>query len=172
MNDALHHPPKPRHDDWCTPHRIIDAVREAFHGPIGLDPCSNAESIVGARVEYRLPEHDGLVEPWHQSTIYVNPPYGRGIDRWMARCLDAARSGGSEVIALLPATPDTKAWHDYVEQAQAVCFVHGRITFLGAPSAAPNPSALVYWGPCWLRFARALRPTGSIWKLAGAASDY
>ena len=62
--------------DWCTPPQIIASVREVFDGVIGLDPCSNSFSLVGAEKEYRLPENDGLRDPWDASTIYVNPPYG------------------------------------------------------------------------------------------------
>lgn len=164
MNDALHHPKKARRDSWCTPEKILIPVRKVFRGRIGLDPCSNAESIVNARVEYRLPEHDGLVLPWTARTIFVNPPFGHGIGRWMKRCLAASRVTGAEVIALLPATPDTKAWRECVESAACVCFVYGRITFLGAPSAAPCPSAIVYWGQNWVGFARAFRPLGGIWR--------
>jgi len=65
--------------DWGTPKKYVDAVRECFGGRISLDPCSNRFSIVHAKVEYMLPKHDGLKEPWDFPTIYVNPPYG--IDR-------------------------------------------------------------------------------------------
>lgn len=167
MNDAHLHPPKPRRDDWCTPPEIIAAVRKTFRGRIGLDPCSNASSIVNARVEYRLPEHNGLTEPWRERTIYVNPPFGRGIGRWTKRCVETYRVTGAEVIALLPATPDTEAWCENVEFAAYVCFVHGRITFLGAPRGAPCPSAIVYWGSHRERFARAFRSLGGIWRFTG-----
>ena len=165
MNDAHLHPPKPRRDDWCTPPEIVERVRRVFGGSIGLDPCSNANSVVHAEEEYRLPEHDGLHESWNWRTIYVNPPYGRGIGDWLCRCAMASMEG-SGVIALIPAAPDTKAWRDQVECAQAVCFVHGRITFLGAPSAAPMPSAIVYWGSNWVGFAQEFQHIGGIWRTA------
>jgi hypothetical protein len=70
--------------DWTTPQWVIDLVKEAFGGSIDLDPCSNEQSIVGARVEYRLPEDEGLVDTWQPAlpeggtaqTAFVNPPYG------------------------------------------------------------------------------------------------
>jgi hypothetical protein len=62
--------------DWGTPPIYVDAVREFFGGVVHLDPCSNRHSVVNAWVEYRLPEHDGLLESWNLPTIYVNPPYG------------------------------------------------------------------------------------------------
>ncbi len=65
--------------DWNTPEEILAPVRTLFGGSIDLDPCSNDGSIVGASVEYRLPENDGLRDPWFTEgvrTVYVNPPFG------------------------------------------------------------------------------------------------
>jgi hypothetical protein len=99
--------------DWGTPPKYVDAVREFFSGVIHLDPCSNRHSIVNARVEYCLPQHDGLRASWNFPTIYVNPPYGidrkRGttIKDWLRKCEEAYRLYQSEVIALepIPKTP-------------------------------------------------------------------
>jgi hypothetical protein len=69
--------------DWGTPKFLVDASTEVFGGKIDLDPCSNEHSIVGARFNFILPEHDGLVDPWDEvdgqkiESIFVNPPYGR-----------------------------------------------------------------------------------------------
>jgi predicted RNA methylase len=63
--------------DWCTPTWILDAVRAAFGvSQIDLDPCSNDTSLVNARVEYKVPQNDGLQDPWDFQTIFVNPPFG------------------------------------------------------------------------------------------------
>jgi hypothetical protein len=40
--------------DWNTPQVIVDGLNAM--GGVALDPCSNANSIVGARVEWRLSE--------------------------------------------------------------------------------------------------------------------
>lgn len=60
---------------WCTPPEILDVVREAFGGEIGLDPCSNPEATVGALIDYTLP-FDGLAADWDAKSVFVNPPYG------------------------------------------------------------------------------------------------
>lgn len=62
---------------WCTSNRIVEAVHWFFGGPPELDPASNKDSIVRARVEYRMPERDGLIESWDYDTIFVNCPFGR-----------------------------------------------------------------------------------------------
>jgi len=66
---------------WCTPEVLLNPIRSFFGGAIGLDPCSNAGSIVNARVEYCLPTNDGLKDPWDVdgpgTTAFCNPPFGR-----------------------------------------------------------------------------------------------
>lgn len=51
--------------EWCTPQKYVAAVKIFFGGEIELDPCSNQNSIVHAKVEYMLPEKDGLKENWN-----------------------------------------------------------------------------------------------------------
>ena len=83
--------------DWGTPPKYVDPIREFFGGTIHLDPCTNSYSIIHARVEYSQPEYDGLRESWDFPTIYVNPPYGADrengttIKHWLKRCEEADR---------------------------------------------------------------------------------
>lgn len=156
-------------DDWNTPRVICNLVERL--GPIGLDPCSNAGSIVPARVKWTI-DDDGLSpsRPWSATLfrssdeiIYVNPPYGRAIRHWVARA-DQEYSAGASVVGLLPARVDTYWWQRYVAaSAAAVCFWRGRLTFLGARDPAPFPSALVLWtdeSSLRQRFREALAPHG------------
>lgn len=67
---------------WNTPAKVRDGVHEFFKGPPDLDPCANDTSIMGAKIEYKLPHNDGLVDPWHitgekPTKVFFNPPYGR-----------------------------------------------------------------------------------------------
>jgi hypothetical protein len=143
--------------DWCTPKKYIDAVRKVFGGNIALDPCSNEWSIVNAKTEYSLPEHDGLKESWDFPTIYVNPPYGtdkeRGttIKNWLYKCAYAHKHYGSEVLALVPVATNTRHWKDFVwGQATSVCFLYDtRLRFLvegkDEGKGAPMACATIYW---------------------------
>lgn len=64
---------------WKTPDHIIEATREAFGGPIDLDPCAGRGTSIGT-VNFRLPSHDGLRESWdvcgNGTTVWVNHPFG------------------------------------------------------------------------------------------------
>lgn len=164
--------------DWSTPPEILASVRETFGSQIGLDPCSNEHSLVDARVEYRLPEHDGLRDPWDERTIFVNPPYGsdpsRGtrIAHWFARIADASASG-SEVIALVPVATNTGHWKEFVYPvASAICFLYApRLKFYingrPDPKGAPMSCAVIYYGDRVEAFANAFCTHGAVVPLAG-----
>lgn len=147
--------------EWCTPRNIVELVRVFGKGKIGLDPCSNKQSIVRAAHNWTLPTNNGLVEPWaHHGLVYVNPPYGRDISKWCAKARVEAEVGDAEIIMLVPARTDTTWWHKTVPYSKAFCLIAGRLTFLGAKYPAPFPSALVYFGKSNDSFARTFDPLG------------
>jgi hypothetical protein len=149
---------------WCTPPKYVSAVRKVFGGTIALDPCSNGHSVVQARVEYELPDQDGLRNSWNYPTVYVNPPYGADRERgttikdWLRKCALAHEEHGSEVLALVPVATNTKHWKDYIfGAADAVCFLYDtRLRFLvdgkDEGKGAPMSCAMVYWGEHVSRF--------------------
>jgi len=150
--------------EWYTPASIIDRVLAVF-GHIDLDPCSNAHgdaANVPARFHYTKAD-DGLASSWAMPRwvdddgcesavvkVYMNPPYGTEIGPWIERLCDAYETGEiTEAIALVPARVDT-AWFQPLF-AYALCFVRGRLKFVGADDSAPFPSVVVYLGPdVWL----------------------
>jgi hypothetical protein len=84
--------------------------------------------------------------PWH-GTVFVNPPYGRTLAAWVAKAHEESEGGRARtVVALLPARPDTKYWHEHVAGRAAVYFLRGRLRFGGGEQGAPFPSALAVWG--------------------------
>ena len=76
-------------------------------------------------------------------TCFVNPPYGRGIDKWIAKGYNEAMKENTKVVMLIPARTDTKYWHKYVMKASEIHFVKGRLKFGGSSNSAPFPSAVV-----------------------------
>ena len=158
---------------WSTPPKYVNAIRE-FFGEISLDPCSNCHSIVQAKVEYLLPEADGLVESWNYPTIFVNPPYGSDRERgttirdWFRRCFEAHSRHGSEVLALVPVATNTRHWKDFVfGEAIAVSFLYDtRLRFLEngkeQGKGAPMSCAMVYWGNRYERFEEIFIRFGAV----------
>jgi hypothetical protein len=160
--------------NWGTPHKYVNAVKEMFDGYIDLDPCSNEYSVVGARVEYCLPKRDGLKDGWNYPTIYVNPPYGidkkRGttIKNWLAKCVYAYEEYHSQVLALIPIAANTAHWKKYVfTKAKSICFLYDtRLRFLengrDNGKGAPMACAMVYWGDNTHRFYEVFIKHGAV----------
>lgn len=160
--------------DWCTPIKYVNAVKKVFGKEIALDPCSNEWSIVNAKTEYRLPEHDGLKESWEFPTIYVNPPYGadkeRGttIKNWLYKCAHAHKHYQAEVLALVPVATNTRHWKDYVwGRATSVCFLYDtRLRFLvegkDEGKGAPMACAMIYWNESFDKFNNVFSEFGAV----------
>ena len=130
--------------DWNTPANVIKWIKSGWPDGVDLDPCSNATSIVGAKKTYTI-EDDGLSQSWdvpYEGLIYVNPPYGNDLPKWIDKALQETRWDRTMVL-LVPARTDTLWWHKLVKHAHSVIFIKGRLRFLGASSSAPFPSALV-----------------------------
>lgn len=158
--------------EWCTPPGIVASVERVL-GEVYLDPCSNAHSLVPARVKYQLPDSDGLVETWDFPTIYVNPPYGRDAIRkttiygWFAK-IGKAAARDAQVMALVPVATNTKHWKDFVYPlATGVCFLSAtRLKFWinGAedPKGAPMSCAMIYYGDDLAAFQAEFRQHGAV----------
>jgi hypothetical protein len=152
--------------EWYTPPRIVERVVAAM-GEIDLDPSWHPESPVQARITYTA-NINGLAQRW-AGRVYLNPPYGREIDAWVAKLVEEYDAGAvNEAIALVPARVDTE-WFRRLDPFPR-CFVWGRLTFANAENPAPFPSAVVYLGRNVARFVEAFGQVGSIFvRLAGEA---
>ncbi|MBI2478967.1 MAG: N-6 DNA methylase [Planctomycetia bacterium] len=160
--------------EWGTPEKYVKAVRQVFDGRIDLDPCSNEYSIVDAMTEYRLPEFDGLREPWDFPTIYVNPPYGidkersTSIKHWLSKCSMAHADYDAAVLALVPVATNTGHWKRFVfGNACGICFLYDtRLKFLvngeDGGKGAPMSCAMIYWGRDYQRFFSVFQPFGAV----------
>lgn len=124
-------------DLHATPQPFFDKLNEEF--PFTLDVCANDDNYKCE--QYFTKEVDGLAQDWTGNTVWMNPPYGREIGRWMKKAHESAQDG-TTVVCLVPARTDTKWWHDYAIQHE-VRFVKGRLKFGNATNSAPFPSAVV-----------------------------
>ena len=128
-------------DEWPTPRGLFDALNAEFG--FTLDPCATPENAKCRKYFTRL--EDGLGQDWSGETVFVNPPYGRMIGRWVEKAHETYRTG-STVVCLLPARTDTRWWHDYVMKGE-IRLLRGRLTFEGGRYPAPFPSAIVIFRP-------------------------
>ena len=143
---------------WQTPSCVLERVRDI--APIAMDPCTTPDNPVGAE-RFIAPPDCGLRADWGDGLCFVNPPFGRGIGAWVAKC-SGAMCDGANVVLLLPARTDTAWFRAAWGWSSAVCLWRGRMTFVGAEAGAPFPSALFFMGTAWRRFQRAFDDAGIV----------
>lgn len=137
--------------DWYTPPAIVEALggKEGFD----LDPCTPEDpSRLPAPTARRMitPSQDGLATSWWpRAFVWLNPPYGKGMDKWMAKL--ANHPGGG--VALVPGHMDPAWMHEFVlnhPNTTAILLTRGRLKFVrpdgSTGTAAPTGSVFVAYG--------------------------
>jgi phage N-6-adenine-methyltransferase len=127
--------------EWETPQHLFDKLNNEFN--FTLDVCADETNYKCNK--YYTVETDGLDQEWN-GVIWMNPPYGKGIDKWMKKAYISSRNG-AVCVCLVPVRSDTKWWHNYVMNATEVRLINKRVKFGGASSNAPFPSAVVIFRP-------------------------
>ena len=145
-----------------TPKLIIEAL-----GPFDLDPATPVGDMPWTTATKRLtPVEDGLATPWAaQDFVWLNPPFGRGIGKWLSK-LDAHGHG----FALVPDNTETAWFQDHVGQGGSVrlvffpksrvrfCKQHGQQHAQGLPGGV----AIVAYGEEASRRLMAAVETGKL----------
>jgi phage N-6-adenine-methyltransferase len=132
-------------DEWETPRPLFEELDRIFGG-FTLDPCATSNNAKCPHFFTRL--DDGLTQPW-TGKVFMNPPYGRVIGKWVKKAWEESLTG-TLVVCLLPARVDTRWWHDYARKGH-VYFLQGRLRFGSARNSAPFPSAIVTFGKFFSR---------------------
>jgi len=126
-----------RSQEWSTPKELFDQLNGIFR--FTLDPCATCENAKCKN--YFTKAEDGMRQPWI-GRVFMNPPYGRQVGKWVRKAFDEAQQNAELVLCLLPARTDTRWWHQYCMRGEIV-FIKGRLKFGEARNSAPFPSALV-----------------------------
>ena len=138
--DSVHYSSKT--NEWGTPQDLFDELNKEFS--FTLDPCATRENAKCDK--YYTEEDDGLSKSWGGGIVFMNPPYGREIGKWVKKAYEESLKG-TVVVCLIPARTDTKYYHNYIfPYAKDIRFIKGRLKFdngTGVFSPAPFPSAIV-----------------------------
>ena len=126
-------------NEWETPSELFDKLNDEFN--FTLDPCCTKENAKCER-HYTIADN-GLVQDWRRDVVFMNPPYGREINKWIEKAYYESLKGAT-VVCLIPARTDTKYWHEFIFNKAEIRFLKGRIKFSGKGSA-PFPSAIVIY---------------------------
>lgn len=131
---------------WSTPRALFADLHEEFG--FTIDVCASSENSCLPR--FWTERDEALMRSWEGERVWMNPPYGRQIGRWLEKA--HTESGSADlIVALLPSRTDTAWWHDYVMGCDQIRFLRRRLEF-GVPTAtrpegnkAPFPSCLAIW---------------------------
>ena len=130
-------------NEWDTPKDFYEKLNEEFN--FNLDPCSTHENAKCEK-HYTILE-DGLKQDWAGHTVFMNPPYGREISKWVQKAYEESKKPNTTVVCLIPSRTDTSYWHDYIfGKAKEIRFIRGRIKFGNSKNSAPFPSAVIVFG--------------------------
>jgi phage N-6-adenine-methyltransferase len=136
-------------DDWGTPQAIYLPLDREFD--FTLDVAASPENA--KHVRYLTKDVDALGASWAGERVFCNPPYGRGLERWMMKGFTEASEHGALVVFLVPARTDTRWFHDIALPHAEIRFMRGRLSYTrGAPGRkrAPFGSMVVIFRP-WSR---------------------
>lgn len=126
-------------DNWATPQWLFNKLDKEFS--FTLDACASADNAKCAK--YYTREQDGLKQNWGGQRVFCNPPYGKEIGKWVAKCSDEAKKVNTLCVMLIPARTDTKWFHEYIYNKAEVRFLKGRLKFGDSKNSAPFPSMVV-----------------------------
>ena len=128
-------------DSWETPPSLFNVLDMEFN--FTLDPCCTKQTAKCKK--FFTKEEDGLIQDWSKDVVFVNPPYGREIGKWVEKSYNEAKKG-AKVVMIIPSRTDTKWFHDFIYNKAEIRFLKGRIRFLQNKkelNAAPFPTMLI-----------------------------
>lgn len=96
--------------DYATPVELYAELDAMFHFTIDL--AAHARNAKHRR--FFSPEQDSLRQSWEGETGFLNPPYGRGVESWLAKARDSAIRERAIVVQLLPARVGSRWWRRFV----------------------------------------------------------
>lgn len=121
-------------DDWYTPSEWIEVARRILYG-IDLDPFSS--DLANQRVRanrYFTEESNALEQTWEAKTVWMNPPYTRGlIDKAVTKFISEYRFGSfTHAMVLVNNMTDTRWYRSLLSASSHHCNIMGRIGFENA----------------------------------------
>lgn len=133
-------------DIWTTPQDLFDKLNKEFN--FTLDVCASKENTKCKK--YFTEEANALLKDWSNNICFMNPPYSRIQDKFIAKAKEESDKG-SIIVCLLPAGTDTKRFHKYIwnkdlhkpRERVEIRFIKGRLKFGNSINSAPFPSMIV-----------------------------
>ena len=108
---------------WETPQILFDDLDREFH--FDLDVCASHDNAKCNK--YFTKDLHPLEIAWF-GNCWMNPPYGKKIGLWIQKAWEEAQKG-ILIVCLLPASTDTKWWHEFIMKSYEIRFIKDRLYF-------------------------------------------
>ena len=157
---------------WFTPKKYTVLASDVM-GQIDLDPFSSAAANESVQANRFFDEDlDAYKQVWFEDkgTVFMNPPYGRGLMEQSAKVFldNLANKSISEGIVLVNNATETKWFQSLLIASNAVCFTSSRISFDNNDgknkSANTRGQAFLYFGDNIEKFREVFGAIGSVLK--------
>jgi phage N-6-adenine-methyltransferase len=126
--------------EYGTPDNIWNPLNEEFK--FTLDVAATDENAKCAK--YFTKDQDGLSQSWSGEVCWMNPPYGRVMQKWIRKAYSEWKNGCT-VVAIIPARTNTSWWHDCIQDIAMVRFIRGEVAFKGFDRGLWMPMCIVIW---------------------------
>ena len=137
VDDALF---SSKSSEYETPQWLFSRLDHFFH--FTLDAAATAENTKCLR--FITKAENSLIQTWSNERVWLNPPYSRGVGKWLDKVVSETIKDCPLVVVLLAARTDTMWFHNRVlRYAHNILFVRGRLHFSNDPDPAPFPSIVV-----------------------------
>jgi phage N-6-adenine-methyltransferase len=81
-------------NEWETPQELFNSLNAEFG--FTLDPCSTPKNAKCAKF-YTI-DNDGLSKDWQGEIVFMNPPYGREIGKWIEKAYNSGTTCVSAIV--------------------------------------------------------------------------
>ena len=175
LAEASTHKAQAKSVHWGSPDSLVSAARKTM-GSIQLDPASNmvhqrcVKAETWCSLHKFLPEgsygfhiQNGLSLDWSEwETVWLNPPYGNGIECWIVKFGREVKTG----CLLVPNSTETEWFFEIWRFASAILFIERRISFTAQNGKVvdgnPAGSVVAYKGSDVEAFTRNFEKFGKI----------
>jgi len=141
--------------DWWTPPEVFYKLDIEFDIDVAA-PIGGVDWIPAKN--YFTEQDDGLTQDW-QGTVWMNPPYGISTGSWLDKFVKHG-----DGIALVFARTDTRWFHNYCLQADALLFTKGRLKFINPERTnTKSPAAGSLFVACGSKSVKALKNSNMGW---------
>ena len=97
-------------NEWETPQELFNGLDREFH--FTIDAAATRENTKCNR--FFSIKQDGLFQTWDKERVFLNPPYGRQIGKWVKKAYEENLLNQTLIVMLIPARTDTRYFHGFI----------------------------------------------------------